>query len=615
MTPHYAQVRLSFFSPQLILLVCLVVFCGCTSTAIRSQSPEDGDLAGDEAQTELIGDVASPYGLHYVTVQAPALVTGLKDTGSDPPPSAARSALENDMQARGVHNIKKILASHSTSLVWVRAHLPPGVQKGDPLDLEVRALPDSETTDLSGGWVMPTRLREKALLNNIAKDGHEWAVAQGAILVDPLMQSGQDPTALTRGRVLSGAQATKSRNLWLILKRDKKSVPLSKKVGDALNRRFHTFTQGSKQGIATPLDDEKIEIVLHSRYRHNIPRYISVLRSVAVYETAAQQLARLERLERQLLDPFTSATAALRLEAIGKPAIDVLRKGLAAKDAEVRFYSAEALAYLDDSQAAAPLADAARNEPAFRVFALTALSTMEDVAAADELRSLLDVPSAETRYGAFRALWGMNRDDPLVKGEQLHGKLTLHVIPTTAPPLVHVTRSVRPEVVLFGQDQYLQTPFTLEAGKSTVVKATTPDRVVISRFALGEPDRELVTSSRVEDVIRAVIEAGGHYPDVVQLLHAARLQGALAGRFEVEAIPQAGRNYDRPPDGDKQDADRSGFEVLGSLPNLFGRRAADPSATDDSTTDGEATPSVDGSGESTTTDNRSSARMTNTEPE
>jgi hypothetical protein len=172
----------------------------------------------------------------------------------------------------------------------------------------------------------------------------------------------------------------------------------------------------------------------------------------------------------------------------------------------------------------------------------------------------------------------------LVKGTELHGKLTLHVIPTTAPPMVHVTRSVRPEVVLFGQDQYLQVPFTLEAGKSTVVKATAPDRVVISRFALGEPDRELVTSSRMEDVIRGVVEAGGQYPDVVQLLHAARLHGALASRFEVEAVPQAGRSYDRPAaDGEK--TDRASFEVLGSLPNLFGRRAADVPETDASTTD------------------------------
>jgi flagellar basal body P-ring protein FlgI len=560
----------------LMPLAGLFALSGCTSTAIRSQSPEDAALTDSESEVELIGDVASPYGLHYVTVEGPALVTGLKDTGSDPPPSAARTALVADMQARSVVNIGKILASPTTSLVWVRAHLPPGVQKGDPLDIEVSVPSGNETTDLSGGWVMQTRLREKAVIKDSVHDGHEWAVAQGAMLVDPLMQHGQDPSALTRGRVLSGARSLDEDDLL-------RRVKAASQVGDALNRRFHTFTQGSKQGVATPRDDEKIEIVLHPRYRHNIPRYIAVLRSVALRESPTQQLTRLEQLERQLLDPFTSATAALRLEAIGKPGIDVLRKGLASNDAEVRFYSAEALAYLDDSQAAAPLAQAARDEPAFRVFALTALSTMEDVAAADELRSLLDSPSAETRYGAFRALWGMNRSDPHIKGEDLQAKLTLHVIPSAAPPMVHVTRSIRPEIVLFGQDQRLIAPFTLEAGKSTVVKAESPDRVVISRFALNEPDRELVTSGRLDEIIRAVIEAGGHYPDVVQLLHAAKLQGALASRFEVEAVPQAGRSYDRPGVAGADRGGRSSFAVLASLPDLFGRRDGEPAPPDDST--------------------------------
>jgi hypothetical protein len=113
--------------------------------------------------------------------------------------------------------------------------------------------------------------------------------------------------------------------------------------------------------------------------------------------------------------------------------------------------------------------------------------------------------------------------------------------------------------------------------------------VVVSRFALGEPDHEINTTSRVEDVVRAIIEAGGHYPDVVQFLHAAKVQGALASRFEVEAVPQAGRQYDRPKqDGDAK-SESTNFEVLGPLPNLFGRRGGDVESGDstaDRTADG-----------------------------
>jgi hypothetical protein len=550
----------------------LLLFAGCTGPAIRSQSPEDAELAAIESQVQLIGDVASPMGLNYIRIEAPALVTGLKDTGSDPPPSAQRTMLVADMQARGVVNINHVLASPTTSLVWAQAYIPPGAQKGDPIDVEVRVPPNHETTDLSGGWMLETRLREKAILGGAVKDGHVMAISEGPLLVDPVMQSVDDKSVLLRGRVLGGAKVLKTRNLKLVLKREEKSKLLTRDIGDALNRRFHSFSFGSKKGVANPLTDEVIDLVVHPRYQHNIPRYLKVIQSLAIRESPTQQLARLEWLQRQLLDPITSATAALKLEAIGKEGIKILRKGLESSDAEVRFYAAEALAYLDDSHAAKPLAEAANHEPAFRVFALTALSTMQDVAAADELESLLNAESAETRYGAFRALWGMDRNDPLVKGENLHNKLTLHILPSSAAPMVHVTRSMRPEIVLFGQDQRMQTPFTLEAGKSIIVRGESAERVVVSRFAVGEPDRQVIVSDRVDQIIRAVIEVGGHYPDVVQLLHAAKIEGRLPGRFEVDAIPQAGRPYNRKQQSDSGEESQF-FEVLGSLPNLFGRRA------------------------------------------
>ena len=109
-------------------------------------------------------------------------------------------------------------------------------------------------------------------------------------------------------------------------------------------------------------------------------------------------------LEQQLGDPLTAANAAMRLEAIGNDqAKRDSQQGLASNDPEVRFYAAEALAYLDETAAVEPLADVARDEPAFRVNALAALSAMDDVMAYDALRALLEVSSAETRYGAFRA--------------------------------------------------------------------------------------------------------------------------------------------------------------------------------------------------------------------
>src|SRR5262249_33159672 len=155
------------------------------------------------------------------------------------------------------------------------------------------------------------------------------------------------------------------------------------------------------------------------------------------------------------------------LEAIGKPAVDVLIAGTQSQDPQVQFRSAEALAYLDRREAAEPLAKAARNA-AFRGEAFTALSVMHDSAAYDQLGALLGVPSAETRYGAFRALTVMGPEDSLVKGETLGEQFSYHVLDTKGPAMIHVTRNRRAELVLFGMGQRFLTPLRVDAGKIMV---------------------------------------------------------------------------------------------------------------------------------------------------
>jgi hypothetical protein len=106
-----------------------------------------------------------------------------------------------------------------------------------------------------------------------------------------------------------------------------------------------------------------------------------------------------------------------------------------------------------------------------------------------------------------------------------------------------VTRSYRPELVVFGAEQTLATPFVLKAGKSILVNGTSPDKVTLSRFAPGQPDQKRVVTNKVDAIIRAIVELGGTYPDVVQALQQAKSNNALAGRFEVDALPDGDREY------------------------------------------------------------------------
>jgi len=525
----------------------LLLACGCSRWNIldvRSQSPDEA--SGRAQSARLVGDMAVPYGMHPIRVEGVSLVTGLRGTGSDPAPSPYRAALLAEMQRRGVDRPHTLLASADTALVLVRGVLRPGIQKGDRFDIEIRIPSRSETTSLRGGYLLESRLREMAVLNNQIHDGHLMALAKGPILVDPAAD-GEGATVLRgRGRVLGGAVALKTRPLGLVLKPGFQNVFNSSRVANAVNRRFHTFRRGLKEGVATAKTDQFIELAVHPRYKDNIQRYVRTVRAVGLRESATERRQRLDVLGEELLSPATTARAALELESMGKLGGDVLRRAIKSPDPEVRFYAAEALAYLDESDAAEPLGEAARNSPAFRVFALTALSAMDDYRACEQLRELLDVPSAETRYGAFRALWNMRSDDPAIAGENLGDQFSYHIVETNGPPMIHVTRSRRPELVLFGRNQQLITPIAVNAGNLIMVTSTDAgDEITVSRYAVDELDQKRVVSTSLDEVIRAIVELGGTYPDVVQALQEAKAAGSLSARFEVDALPEAGRVYER----------------------------------------------------------------------
>jgi hypothetical protein len=542
-----------------LIALFAVLLAGCSGASIRSQSPEE--TTTETKSTKLVGNWASPYGMHPVKIEAVGLMTGLVGTGSDPPPGYERSALLNEMQTRGVENPNQILASGTTSVVLIKGFLRPGIQKGDRFDVEVRTPARSETSSLRGGWVMETRLREVANIDAQIHTGQLWALCEGPVMIDP-SADGSNAVGLTRGRLLGGGVALRGRTLGLVLRPEHQSVPKASRVGDVINQRFHTFIDGAKKGVANPKNNEYIELRIHPRYQDNVARYMQVIQSIALRDDATSRLDRLKLLERQLLDPITADAAALRLEAIGPEAIPTLKKGIESTDPLVRFYAAESLAYLDETEAAEPLAEAARTEPAFRLFALTALSAMDDFAAYEALAGLLSEPSAETRYGAFRSLWAMNAKDPLVRGENLGEQFGYHVLRTEGPAMIHLTRSYRPEVVVFGVDQHLDTPLSLEAGKEIIITGTNADQITVSRFSVGKSDEQRVVTSKLDDLIRAVVELGGTYPDVVQFLQEAKRLKVLPCRLEVDALPEADRLYVA-AESDSE------IEVQRPVPNLF----------------------------------------------
>jgi len=548
-----------------LLLCATSLLAGCSSWNLFSpnKSKVPSDIPEDQPHT--VGDLAIPFGMFPVKIEAVGLVSGLHGTGSDPEPSPQRAMLMAEMQRRNVEKPNQLLATRNYSLVLVRGFLRPGIQKGDPFDVELRVKDRSETTSLRGGYLLETRLSDMAVIYGKLLDGKVRGIAQGPVLVDPSATEKRNSVQLGRGVVLGGGVARESRSVGLFLKNAEETnmteeqlrnaAVRSAQVANAINRRFSIHKHGIKEGVARAIRGNYVDLVVDRTYKDNLVRYFQVLRAIELRESPAELSQRLAMLKTKLLDPVTAAEGAIKLEAIGKPAIDVLVAGTQSHDPKVQFFAAEALAYLDRREAAEPLAKAAHNA-AFRSQALTALSVMRDSAAYDQLRELLGVPSAETRYGAFRALTVMCPDDSLVKGENFGEQFSYHVLDTKGPAMIHVTRNRRAEVVLFGMNQRFLSPLVLNAGNQIMVTSSKEGEVSISKFAPHEADQKRTVSNRVDDVIRAIVELGGTYPDVVQAIQEAKAAGCLEGRFEIDALPESGRSYEATTEEEKKEEEK-----------------------------------------------------------
>ena len=563
--------------------------------SMRSQSPEKDEESSDEFDDDLttrvevpmVGDYTTFTGLHRVVLEGVGLVVGLNGTGGDPPPSTYREALVDDMRRRNIREWKEILRSPDTALVVVRAYLPPLISKGEKFDVEIRIPGDTGATSLNGGRLMETILSETALVpgQGVMK-GHVVAKAMGPILISP--EEGDEENlagVLKRGRVLGGGVSLIERDMALYVRSNFRTYRNITRLADKIGQRFYAYDEyGLREPLAKAQTDQRILLKVHPRYKHNYPRFLQVVQNIAFRETAVSRRVRLKRLEHDLLQPEKAQRAALQLEAIGDEAISVLKTGLKSRHLECRFHAAHALSYLEESAGVDVLKEAAQKERAFRVFAYASLSILEDPQAHMALRDLMNVhvdadgkttDSAETRYGAFRALWTLDSRDPFIAGEHIRKEFWLHPLSTTGDPMVHITNRKRAEIVLFGADQEFITPIAVRAGNHVLVTSRPgSETITVSRFMPYGEDKRKVVSKRIEDVIRVAAEFGASYPDIAQMLVQADRQGNLQGRFEIDALPQAGRVFYR--DGNRTRLGRSSL-----TPNMYQRPRGDDSSSDE----------------------------------
>jgi hypothetical protein len=131
--------------------------------------------------------------------------------------------------------------------------------------------------------------------------------------------------------------------------------------------------------------------------------------------------------------------------------------------------------------------------------------------------------------------------------------------------MIHVTRNRLAEIVQFGAGQQFQTPLAINAGNQIMITNSGGDEISVSKFSVADGDQKRMVSKGVDEVIRAIVELGGTYPDVVQALTEAKNTGALTSRLEVDALPEAGRSYDRVAQDEKNEGTEKQAENDGKV--------------------------------------------------
>ncbi|MCX7666628.1 MAG: flagellar basal body P-ring protein FlgI [Gemmataceae bacterium] len=538
---------------------CLSLDMFSNPTVVNRSKSED---SSEEGLAKTVRDYAVLDNVQGIPVGGIGLVVGLDGTGG-PAPQDMKEIVKNRLARDRIEDIGKLLNSPDTAIVYVSAVIKPGQRKGQFTDVRVEIPPGSKAKSLRGGTLLPTPLSTVASLGDIRSSlqeqmplkptdrnqntmykGHDLAVASGPLhlaLTNDISsgrEAGVEDAWVKTAYIWKGAKLLENRLVFLVLKSDEQRYSVATTLADRINQSF--VGADSPDKIAEAKHKDLIAVSVPPRYRLNLNHFLRVLLAVPI-DKPFNDPAYLRKLEEMLNDPAQAPSAALRLEALGPPAVPILKRGLKCDAPLSRFCAAESLAYLGHSAAAKPLGEIVVRHPSLQAYSLTALSALNEGASIDRLESLLEDSRPEVRYGAFRALREIDPTYEPIVGKWVGRAFVIHELaPKSENRMVHLLRGGRAEVTIFGDTVSLQPPFAIRVGKDITIRADVGDsEVIISRFPGTSPDGiHAKARYEVASILMTLGKLGASYTEVAEFLGKAEKQKALRAKLCVDAIPK-----------------------------------------------------------------------------
>jgi len=525
------------------LCLAVVALAAASPSCLRERepreprTPRDVELLGYLKDT--VGTVARFAGREAVAVQGFGFVTGLDGTGTKVVPPGVRQRILDMMRRNKVGHAEEILASPDTAVVTVNGWLTPGLGKGERFDLAVQAIPRTDTTSLEGGFLLECDLTRVQLARGVQLRSEPLALGRGSIFVSPFGSAGRpkgagDPRL---GRVLAGGKALKARQFRLALLTP--SVRTADQIVRLVNARFPGAASGTE-------DPGRIDLAVPRRFREDKTRFLDLVGAIYMRETPGARDGRVALLLETLETGEDMDRVALCLEAFG-PTVAPHLYGLSTHSSDaVRFYVGRTLACLQDARAVHVLERIAKDDTSgYQEQAVVALGQLRSGIGLGVLGRALKATSARVRVAAWQQMQRLA--PPTFVARRFVDKFTLSIVATRGEPFVYVARTLKPQIVIFG-DVAIRPPILAETRRVTATALEAEDTLkLISRR--HSRDVRVEAALNVRDLIEKLASPFGvtdtqpkvqgldlGYSDAVGLLHEMSRKGALTGPIVLQPL-------------------------------------------------------------------------------
>ncbi len=525
-----------------IMLLLGAVGCGRPTSKERklNVSAVDGELG------TMIGTLADVFPYGAVRLKGYALVGGLNGTGSSQCPAPIRAYLKKyilrELSTDRV-DIEKIIASDKTAVVTVEGLMPPAASRGEHFDVSVSALPGTDTTSLQGGWLYGADLYDARRLGIAIKS---LATAEGAIYTDML---GTGTPSSKTGYVLGAGTILEQYKISLVLR-----MPDYRTANAIRNRLNELFGYDTARAISAG----RIEMTVPEKYKDRKGRFFAIVMSTYMSETAELTERRIMNFLGKLAASDEKAASEIALEAIGTTCLDKLAALTNSSNPEVQLRAARCMLNLGGDRGFEVLQEIARDRTsAYRVEALEAIVSAgkrDDAVAV--ARQLARDEDFDVRLTAYRGLSKLN--DITISRRMVADSFYLEEVSQFGRPVVYVSRSGQPSVVLFRAPIYCRSDMFIQSSDGTITINSAPgqDYVSIMRKNPKRPDviARLKSSFKLSDIIRTLCEEptphveqtqfglGVSYSQLIGLLQQMSDKGAIDAEFHAGRLPKIAVN-------------------------------------------------------------------------